>query len=278
MNNKVIFPNQVEVCALGLGTWNMGEDPTKKAEEIKALQRGIELGMSAIDTAEMYGSGRSEALVGEAIAGKREQVFLISKVLPSHASYHGTKQACEQSLKRLKTDRLDLYLLHWRGGYALHETVKAMIELQREGKISQWGVSNFDQDDMEELYDLGGGDGCAANEVLYNLSRRGIEYDLMPWCEKQRLPLIAYSPIEQGRILKNKTLSDIAARYHATPAQIALAWVLRRPNVLAIPKAGKIAHVEENFQSLSFDLDADDFRLLDAAFPKPTGKVPLEMI
>lgn len=278
MNHKVLFPNQTEVCALGLGTWNMGDDLAKKAEEIKALQQGIELGMSALDTAEMYGDGRSETLVGEAIADRREQVFLISKVLPSHASYQGTKQACEQSLKRLKTDHLDLYLLHWRGRFPLHETVKAMIELQREGKINQWGVSNFDVDDMEELYDLAGGSGCAANEVLYNLSRRGIEYDLLPWCQKEKLPVIAYSPIEQGRILKNKTISDIANKYHATPAQIALAWVLHTPDVLAIPKAGSIGHVEENFHSLSIHLDTDDFHLLDAAFPKPSRKIALEMI
>lgn len=278
MNHKVQFSNQTDVCALGLGTWNMGEDPTKKTEEIKALQQGIELGMTAIDTAEMYGDGRSETLVGEAIAGRREQVFLISKVLPSHANYLGTKQACELSLKRLKTDRLDVYLLHWRGRFALYETVKAMLELQQEGKINHWGVSNFDVEDMKELYDLAGGNGCAANEVLYNLSRRGIEYDLIPWCQKEKLPLIAYSPIEQGRLLKHPTISEIARKYEATPAQIALAWVLHTPDLLAIPKAGTVAHLEENFHSLSIHLDADDFRLLDTAFPKPTRKVPLEMI
>jgi len=278
MDKQIIFPGGAAVCALGQGTWYMGDKPARKDDEIGALRRGIELGMSVIDTAEMYGDGRSETLVGEAIEGRREQVFLVSKVLPSNASYHGTKQACERSLKRLKTDYLDLYLLHWRGRYPLSETVKAMVELQQEGKIRQWGVSNFDVDDMEELFATPGGNTCAANEVLYNLSRRGIEFDLIPWCRERKVPVIAYSPIEQGRILNDKTINDIALRHHVTAAQIALSWVLRDPSALAIPKAGSADHVEENYGSLSVELDESDLRLLDAAFPAPTHKMYLEMI
>jgi len=278
MDKTITFPNNEKVCSLGQGTWYMGDRPDKRNEEIRALQKGIELGMSVIDTAEMYGDGRAEELVGEAIIGRRYKVFIISKVLPSNASYQGTKRACEQSLKRLNTDNLDLYLLHWRGRYSLEDTVKAMVELQKEGKIKQWGVSNLDVDDMEELFRVSNGNSCTANEVLYNLSRRGVEYDLIPWCRKKGIPVIAYSPIEQGRILSNKTIIDISYKHKATPAQIALTWVLNNPSVLAIPKAGTLEHVEENFKSLSIKLDEDDFRLLDQAFPPPTRKMELEML
>lgn len=278
MDKKIVFQGHTEVLPLGQGTWYMGDVASKKAGEIKALQHGIELGMTAIDTAEMYGDGRSEKLVGEAIADRRDKVFLITKVLPSNASYRGTKEACERSLKRLQTDYIDLYLLHWRGRYPLEDTVRAMIELQKEGKIKQWGVSNFDVDDMKELYDLHKGDTCAANEVLYNLSRRGIEYDLLPWCRENGLPVIAYSPIEQGRILSDKTIMEVARKHDATPAQVALAWVLSHPSVLAIPKAGSVKHVEENYNSLSVELDKEDFDLLNRTFPKPEEKVSLAMI
>lgn len=278
MDKKIVFPNNEEVSSLGQGTWYMGDKPAKRTEEIKALRRGIELGLTVIDTAEMYGDGRSESLVGEAIENLREEVFLISKVLPSNASYQGTKKACEKSLKRLETDYIDLYLLHWRGSYPLEETVRAMTELQKEGKIGQWGVSNFDVDDMEELYEVENGNTCAANEVLYNLSRRGTEFDLIPWCNRNNIPVIAYSPIEQGRILNDETLREIAEKHDVTTAQIALAWVLNNPSVLAIPKAGSIEHVEENAKSLSIKLDKEDLAMLDRAFPTPDIKIPLEML
>lgn len=270
----------IEVGSLGQGTWNMGEDRRRRTEEIKTLQRGIDLGMTAIDTAEMYGSGLSEKLVGEALqGGYRDKVYLISKVLPSNASFKGTIEACERSLNRLKTDCIDLYLLHWRGRYPLSDTVAAMIRLQEEGKIKQWGVSNFDVSDMEELFETTEkGESCGANEVLYNLSRRGIEFDLIPWCYNKKVPIIAYSPIEQGRILGNRALRAIADKHGKTTAQIALAWVLSHPNILAIPKASTVEHVEENFESLSIRLDQDDFDLLNQAFPAPTKKCSLEMI
>lgn len=276
MEQTILFPGKTEVCALGQGTWNMGDDPDKKEDEIRALQTGIELGMQAIDTAEMYGDGRSERLVGEAIRGRRDNVFLISKVLPSHADYEGTIAACERSLKRLHTDCIDLYLLHWRGRYPLRYTVEAMEELQQAGKIRQWGVSNFDVDDMEELAHIA--EGCAANEVLYNLSRRGTEYDLLPWCKAHGVPVIAYSPIEQGRILDDPTLKQIAAKHGTTTAQTALAWVLSHPNILAIPKAGTAAHTRENHGALAITLDEEDLRLLDRTWPAPNSKIPLEMI
>lgn len=276
MTQSLMFPDKTEVCPLGQGTWYMGDDPGRKEEEINTLREGIDLGMTVIDTAEMYGNGRSERLVGEAIKGRREQVFLVSKVLPSNADYEGTIAACERSLKRLGTDYLDLYLLHWRGRYPLQLTVEAMEELQQTGKIRQWGVSNFDTDDMEELEYIS--EGCAANEVLYNLSRRGTEYDLQPWCRKHGIPVIAYSPIEQGRILDNPTLKQIALKHGKTTAQIALAWVLAHPDILAIPKAGSLKHVRENHGALEVNLDQEDFRLLDSAWPAPEEKMPLEML
>lgn len=276
MEKTIIFPDKTEVCALGQGTWYMGDNPRRRDEEIKTLQKGIDLGMTVIDTAEMYGNGRSERLVGEAIEGRRDKVFLISKVLPSNADYEGTIAACERSLKRLRTDYIDLYLLHWRGRYPLQHTIEAMEELQDEGKIRRWGVSNFDTDDMEEIESLS--EGCAANEILYNLYRRGTEFDLIPWCRRHKMPVIAYSPIEQGRLLDDPTLRKIAIKHEATPAQIALAWVISHPGILAIPKAGTLSHVIENYGSLSIRLDEEDYRLLDEAYPAPDEKVPLEML
>lgn len=255
-----------------------GENAFKKAEELKVLQKGIELGMTAIDTAEIYGEGRSEILVGEAIKGLREKVFLISKIAPSHASHRGTRIACENSLKRLKTDYLDLYLLHWKSRIPINETICALQELQKEGKIKQWGVSNMDTADMEEIYALPEGNNCGANEVLYNLTRRGIEYDLLPWCQKNHLPLIAYSPIEQGRLLNHSGLKAIADKHSATPSQIALAWICRHPDVLAIPQTSSLEHLEENFKSLSIRLTEEDLTELDRYFPAPTQKKRLEMI
>jgi diketogulonate reductase-like aldo/keto reductase len=272
------LPSGENVPVLGQGTWHMGEDPKKRAYEIAALRLGIQYGMTVIDTAEMYGDGAAEELIGEAIEGRRKEVFLVSKVLPHHATRIGTIDACERSLLRLGTDHLDLYLLHWRGTVPLAETLAGFADLMRAGKIRRWGVSNFDTADMEELVSLPGGDEVATNQVLYNLTRRGIEYDLLPWCEQRNIPIMAYSPIEQGRLLKDPVLMAIGALHNATPAQVALAWALRRERMIAIPKAGTPEHVKENREALDIDLTEDDLAELDRAFPPPTKKVPLEMI
>lgn len=278
MDHLYTFRDNQQVLTLGQGTWNMGDSASSRSEELRALRAGIDLGLNVIDTAEMYGNGRSELLVGEAIGGRRDKVFLVSKVLPSNASRHGTREACEKSLKRLNTDYLDLYLLHWQGRHPFEETVEAMLELQQAGKIKEWGVSNMDVEEMKKFYAIPGGDTCAANEVLYNLSRRGIEYDLIPWCKKHRVPVIAYSPVEQGRLLEHAALTGIARRHSATPTQIALAWVIRNPGVIAIPKAATVAHVQENFKSLFIDLTEEDLADLDKAFPAPKKKTALEML
>jgi diketogulonate reductase-like aldo/keto reductase len=256
----------------------MGDDPARRRAELEALRLGIELGMTLIDTAEMYGDGRSEALVGEAIAGQRDKVFLVSKALPSNASRKGVARSCEDSLKRLKTDRLDLYLLHWSGVHPLAETVRGFEDLVAAGKVRAWGVSNLDLDEMKKLVALPGGKACATNQVLYNLSRRGIEFDLLPWSQRLGMPVMAYSPVEQGRILGHKALRETAQRLGATPAQVALAWVLRQDGVVAIPQTGKAAHVRENRKALDLTLDAQALALLDEAFPAPTQPTPLEMI
>jgi diketogulonate reductase-like aldo/keto reductase len=263
---------------LGQGTWGMAEDPRRRAEEVAALRFGFDLGMTLIDTAEMYASGEAEALVGEAIVGRREELFIIDKVLPENATKAGTLAACEHSLRRLGTDRLDLYLLHWRGNVPFEETLEAFSALVEAGKIRYWGVSNFDVVDMIELWRLTGGVDVAADEVLYNLTRRGIEYDLMPWCRKRRIPIIAYSPIEQGRLLGHGELKRVAARHGAKPAQIALAWLLRQDGIAAIPKAANIAHVRENRAALELRLTEQDLTALDRAFPPPTEAIPLEML
>jgi len=275
---KSVSINNRNVLPLGQGTWNMGDVDAHRKAELEALRTDIDLGMTIIDTAEMYGNGRSERLVGEAIQGQRGKVFLISKVLPSNASRQGTIKACENSLKRLQTDYLDMYLLHWQGRYPFEETVEAMLQLRQEGKIRDWGVSNMDVAEMEEFYSIPGGNTCAANEVVYNLTRRGIEYDLIPWCRKNNIPVIAYSPVEQGRLLNHKLLSEIARRHNATPTQIALAWVIRNPGVIAIPKAVSAKHVEENFKSLSIELTEEDLQQIDKVFPAPTRKMPLDML
>jgi diketogulonate reductase-like aldo/keto reductase len=257
----------------------MGEHPERRAQEIDALRLGIDLGMTLVDTAEMYAGGATELLVGDAVAGRRDDVFLVSKVLPNHATRRGTITACEASLRRLKTDRLDLYLLHWREeDTPVDETLEAFDELRRGGKIRAWGVSNFDVDDMEELVTKRPDDVPATDQVLYNPMRRGIEWDLLPWCRARAIPIMAYSPIEQGRLLGRRALRRIADRQDATPAQIALAWVLRQPEVIAIPKASTIDHVRENRGALEIRLTADDLDELDRAFPPPSRKVPLQMI
>lgn len=272
------LPSGETVPVLGQGTWGMGEQARRAVDEALALRLGLDLGMTLIDTAEMYGDGGAEEVVADAIAGRRNEVFLVSKVLPENASRRKTVEACERSLRRLGTDRIDLYLLHWRGGVPLSETLAAFAELLEAGKIRAWGVSNLDTDDMNELAGLPGGGDCATNQVLYNLTRRGIEFDLLPWCRKRGIPIMAYSPIEQGRMLGHNTLKTVAARHNATPAQVALAWLLRQPDVLVIPKAANPAHVRENRAALDLRLTEDDLADLDKAFPPPTQKKPLEML
>ncbi len=274
----IALPTRTNVPALGQGTWRMAEDARHRKDEIAALRAGLGLGMTLIDTAEMYASGEAETLTGEAIAGRRDEVFLVSKVLPENATKRGTIAACERSLKRLGTDRIDLYLLHWRGSAPLSGTVEAFGELMRAGKIGAWGVSNFDRDDMEELWELPGGKACATNQVLYNLSRRGIEHDLISWSDKHHVPIMAYSPVEQGRLLRHRDVQAIAQHHTATPAQVALAWVMRLAGVIAIPKAGSVAHVKENRAALDLRLTAEDFAALDRAFPPPRGPKALEML
>jgi diketogulonate reductase-like aldo/keto reductase len=266
------------VPVLGQGTWNMGGGMIGRRDEVAALLLGLDLGMTLIDTAEMYANGGAEEVVAEAINGRRSEVFLVSKVLPSNASRKGTVAACERSLRRLRTDRIDLYLLHWRGRFPLAETVEAMETLIRAGKIRYWGVSNFDTADMEELIRLTNGASAATNQVLYNLTRRGIEYDMAPWCAQRRIPLMAYSPFEQGRMLGHPVLQRVAGRHKTTDAQVALAWLLRQRNVMAIPKAGRPEHVRENRAALDLHLTDEDLAELDGAFPAPTRKVPLETI
>ncbi|PVE56671.1 aldo/keto reductase [Rhizobium rhizogenes] len=272
------LPSGRDIPALGIGTWNMGESHAEEAQEVASIRKAVELGMTVVDTAEMYADGRSEEIVGKAIADLRDEVFLVSKVYPFNASATGTIEACERSLKRLGVDHLDLYLLHWRGSHPLEETVAAFEKLKQSGKIRDWGVSNFDTDDMEELFEVENGHNCAVNQVLYNLSRRGVEYDLLPWCQEKGLPLMAYSPIEQGRILNNHELIRIAKAYQATPAQVALAFLLERDGVLAIPKSAKPERVEENRGATDLDISDEDWASLDAAFPPPTRKTSLAML
>ncbi|NTI74991.1 aldo/keto reductase [Rhizobium rhizogenes] len=274
----VPLPSGITVPALGQGTWNMGENTARAKEEIASLRAGLDLGMTLLDTAEMYANGGSEEIVGRAIEGRRDEVFLVSKVYPHNASRKGTIEACERSLKRMKTDRIDLYLLHWRGEYPLAETVAAFESLRAAGKIGAWGVSNFDVDDMEELFAVPNGRNVAANQVLYNLVRRGIEYDVLPWCQERNIPIMAYSPIEQGRLLHHPDLIHIAKTYQETPAQVALAFLLERDGVIAIPKSSNTQRVAENRDAVSLDISDEDWATLDAAFPPPSRKKPLEML
>jgi diketogulonate reductase-like aldo/keto reductase len=273
----VRLPDGASVPSLGQGTWRMGEDPARRAQEIAALRRGVELGLTLIDTAEMYGDGGAEELLAEALRGQRDKVFLVSKAYPQHGAGVALRRACENSLRRLATDSIDLYLLHWRGSAPLAATVEGMNALQREGKIRHWGVSNFDADDMAELLAAGGA-GCATNQVLYNLQRRGVEYDLLPAMAARAIPTMAYSPIEQGRLPTTGALADVARRLGATVNQIALAWALRRPDIIAIPKAATIGHVTENREALDVRLDKAALAALDRAFPPPRRKVPLAML
>ncbi|MDT3678928.1 MAG: aldo/keto reductase [Burkholderiaceae bacterium] len=278
MAATVSLPDGERVPALGLGTWNMGETTATRAEELATLRLGLDLGLTLIDTAELYGDGRSESLVAEAIDGRREEVFLVTKVLPSNASRDGTVAACERSLRRLRTDRIDLYLLHWSGSFPLADTVEGFEALRRAGKIRHWGVSNLDLGEMRDLWSLADGRHIAANQLLYNLARRGIEWDLLPWLRERSVPVMAYSPIEQARLLRDRRLKAMAKRVGRTPAQLALAWLLSRPGVIAIPKTAHRERVRENAQVLQQPLSAQESDELDRLFAPPEGPTPLEMI
>lgn len=272
------LPSGQSIPVLGLGTWRMGENPKQHQTEIAALQHGLELGITLIDTAEMYGEGGAEEVIAEVIANRRDQVFLVSKVYPHNATRQGAIAACERSLRRLKTDYLDLYLLHWRGSVPLAETLAAFQQLQQAGKIRDYGVSNFDVADMEAAVQLAGGKAIATNQVLYNLMRRGIEWDLLPWCRQRGIPIMAYSPVEQGRLLRQPKLQSIAQQRGVTPAQIAIAWLLHQDNVIVIPKSSRIEHVEQNRAALDLKLTAAELSALDAAFPPPSQPTALEML
>ena len=263
---------------LGMGTWQMGEKAHDRPNEVAALRHGLDLGLSLIDTAEMYGEGGAEEVVAAAIANRRAAVFLVSKVYPHNASKRGAIAACERSLKRLKTDYLDLYLLHWRGAVPITETLDAFQTLQQAGKIRSYGVSNFDVEDMQAASQTAGGNAITTNQVLYNLSRRGIEWDLLPWCRQHQIPIMAYSPIEQGRLLHHPALQAIAIARQVTTAQVAIAWLLHQENVIVIPKSSRIEHVEQNRAALDLKLTDEDLTTLEAAFPAPTRPTPLEML
>ena len=271
------LPSGASLPVLGLGTWRMGESSRARAAELDALIYGLDLGYPMIDTAEMYGEGVAEEIVGEAIRGRAKRPFLVSKVYPHNASRKGTIAACERSLRRLGVERIDLYLLHWRGGTRLAETVEAFLQLRAAGKIGDFGVSNFDADDMVELAAVDRGL-TGSNQVLYCLSRRGPEFDLLPWMQERAIPLMAYSPLDQGRLLRNAALKDLARNAGCTPAQLALAWLLARPGVVAIPKSSTRARVKENFEALSVEITPALAAALDAAFPPPAARQPLEML
>ena len=271
------LPAGLDMPAYGIGTWRMGENARVRAAEVQALRHGIDSGITLLDTAEMYGDGEAETIVADAMGTNRDRLFIVSKVLPSNASRRGTIAACERSLKRLKTDRIDLYLLHWRGSYPLADTVAAFEELRAAGKIRGWGVSNLDHDDMQELWRVPNGRNCQTTQVLYNLTRRGIEFDLLPFCRTHKMPVMAYSPLEQARMLRHKTLAEVAQRHGATAAQVALAWLLKQ-GVIVIPKATNTAHADENLAALDLALTAADLATLDAAFPPPDEAQPLDML
>src|SRR5271170_2786584 len=275
---QITLPDGESVPAYGQGTWHMGENRGRFAEEVAALKLGIDLGITLIDTAEMYGNGVAEEIVAEAMGGNRDGLFIVSKVLPYNASQKGVVEACERSLKRLKTDRIDLYLLHWRGSVPLAETIAGFARLQRDGKIRHHGVSNFSTEDMKEWAGLAGGETVAANQILYNLGRRGPQWELIPWCRERKIAIMAYTPLEQGRILGNRALSEVAARHGASAAQVALAWLLRQDGMIVIPKATTPEHVRDNRGAADLALDTRDLAALDRAFPPPKGRTSLGML
>ena len=268
----------MEMPRLGMGTWHMGERPALRAREVAALRLGLDLGMNLIDTAEMYGEGGAESVVGEAIRGRRDEVFLVSKFYPHHADRMKLVAACDASLRQLGVEALDLYLLHWRGRVPLDETVATLGELARAGKIRRWGVSNFDVADMEALAATPGGESAAADQVLYNLAHRGIEFDLLPWCARRRIPVMAYSPLDEGRLVRHPAVDAVARRIGASAGQVAIAWLLRNPDVVTIPKASSPEHVRANRAAADITLDAEALATLERAFPAPRRKRPLEMI
>jgi len=274
----VVLPSGERVPALGQGTWNLGDDRATRAEEIATLRLGLDLGLTLIDTAEMYGDGRSEQLIAEAIGNRRDEAFLVSKVYPHNASRKGAAAACERSLRRLNTDRLDLYLLHWRGDVPLAETMTAFQALQQAGKIRHYGISNLDLNDMQELWSAAGGQAVATNQLLYNLSRRGIEYDLLPWQRERRIPVMAYSPIEQARLLRDAKLITFARQHNMTPAQAALAWLLAQDDMIVIPKTGRRERLKENAAALDRPLTPEQRADLDRLFPPPTGPSALAVL
>ncbi|MDB5881173.1 MAG: putative oxidoreductase [Ramlibacter sp.] len=275
---QVRMPSGESVPALGQGTWGMGEQAALRRQEIASLRAGLDAGLRLIDTAEMYGEGRTESLVGEAIAGRRDEVFLVSKVYPHNASRQGMRTACTNSLRRLKTDRIDLYLLHWSGSVPLEETLEAFARLRQDGQIRSWGVSNLDLPSMQELWSLAGGHEVQTNQLLYNLMRRGIEWDLLPWLRERGIPVMAYSPLEQGRLLQQRGLLQFAQRRGITAAQAALAWLLAKDDVIAIPKTATRARLDENLAALAQPLDPAALAELDRLFAPPRGPVPLEML
>ncbi len=275
---QLTLPAGMPMPRFGLGTWRMGEARGERKAETAALKHGLSRGITLIDTAEMYGDGVAEEIVGDAIAGARDGLFIVSKVLPNNASRRGTVAACERSLRRMKIDRIDLYLLHWRGSVPLAETVEAFEALRAAGKIGAWGVSNLDMSDMQELAGVPHGGNLQTNQVLYNLTRRGIEFDLQPWCRERRIPLMAYSPIEQGRLLGHPALATISAAHGVSPAQVALAWLLRQDDVVVIPKSSRAAHIDDNLAALDLILTPDDLAALDRAFPPPRRATPLDML
>ena len=274
----VALPSGERVPAFGLGTWNIGDARARRAEEIATLRLGLDSGATLIDTAEMYGDGRSEELVGEAIAGRRDEVFLVTKIYPHNASRKGVPAACERSLRRLKTDRIDLYLLHWRGSVPFAETIEAFAALQKAGKIRHYGVSNLDLAELRAVWKVPGGQAVAANQLLYNLTRRGIEWDLHPWLRERRVPVMAYSPLEQARLLREPMLKDFATSNGMTPAQAALAWLLSKDDTIVIPKTGRRERLKENLGALERRLDAAQLARLERLFPPPSGPQPLEML
>jgi diketogulonate reductase-like aldo/keto reductase len=275
---SVPLPSGERVPAFGLGTWQIGDDPKTRAEEIAMLRLGLDLGATLIDTAEMYGEGRSEKLIAEAIRGRRDEVFLVTKVYPHNAAREDCIAACERSLKRLNTDRIDLYLLHWRGQVPLQDTIAAFLALQRAGKIRHFGISNFDLSAMQELWSVAGAGEVSSNQLLYNLARRGIEWDLVPWLRERHIPVMAYSPIEQGKLLRQAKLVEFAQRHDMTPAQAALGWLLSHEDVIVIPKTGSRERLKENLAALDKPLTPAQLRELEKLFPAPKRARPLDML
>ncbi len=283
MRNTINFAGFGDLPVIGQGTWYMGENPAQRADEVAALQAGLECGLKLIDTAEMYADGGAEEVVGQALLGRRDRALLVSKVYPWNAGEVDAIAACERSLRRLQTDYLDLYLLHWRGNIPLEETLRAMERLQQQGKIRHWGVSNFDTDDMAELWDEEKGEACATNQVLYHLASRGIEFDLLPACQQRGVPIMAYCPLAQAGRLRDSLFTDpqltqIAQQKGISVAQLLLAWVIRQPGVIAIPKASSVAHVQENAAALEVELTDEDLQLIDRAWPAPQHKLPLDIV